>query len=101
MIQDVHQIASGQFKPLEKMLLVKPVQLETEETTEGGILLKKNTSVIDRPTYGEVIAVGKGIDDIEVHEHVVWVSTAGVDLLLADGTFILLRYESLIGVKTN
>lgn len=96
------KINSTKFQPRNEYILVKPVELDKgEETTESGIVLSfsQNNSIVDRPTTGEVVEIGKDIEDIEKGMFVVWPETDGIDLEFDDGEFMLLRDTSIIGIK--
>lgn len=91
---------STEFQPKNEYLLIKPQALETERITGSGIVIQSNNrSALHRPTYGEVLSVGKDIDDIITGDFVIWPVTDGLDMELLDGDFMLLRYKSVIGMK--
>lgn len=92
-------ILSTSFQPKNEYILVKPVELPTEEKTESGLIISLKNSVLDRPTSGTVIAVGSDIDDISSGDFILWPSTDGLDIDFTDGAFMLLRYKSVIGTK--
>lgn len=94
-------IKSSQFKPLKDNILVKPITMDTEKTTDTGICLEinKTSSITDRPTMGEVIATGSGVTDIVVGDNLFWPLTDGIDFEFTDGEFMLLRYDSIIGIS--
>jgi len=80
-------------------ILVKADTLEKEEVSSGGIVIAVERSSIERPTSGTVISVGEDVTDIDVGSVVVWPMTDGLDIEFNDGTFILLRAESIVCVK--
>ena len=88
---------STEFQPKNEFVLVGPFELKKEETLASGIVVVNELSVTDRPTSGEVIAVGKDIDDIDVGSVILWPNTDGIDLEFTDGVKTLLRYKSIIG----
>lgn len=91
---------SSEFQPRTEYVLIKPIPLESEKVTDGGIVIPaKNDSVNDRPTSGEVLSVGCDILDIQDGDVVIWPGTDGLDLEFTDGVFILLRYKSIIGTQ--
>jgi len=98
----VVQIASTEFQPKNEFILVKPVKLEKgEKKTESGLIIaiNQNKSALDRPTVGDVVAVGADIEDISEGDVVLWPKTDGLDIEFVDGEFLLLRYTSIIGMK--
>ena len=89
--------------PLEDRVLV--TRLEKEETTKSGIVLPDTAQ--EKPTKGEVIAVGPGkysdkgdLIPMPVKEGdvVVFAKYAGTELKLDDEDFLVLRLTDLIGV---
>ena len=95
-------IDSMEFEPKNQYVLVKPEALQRGEIkAESGVIIaiKQNTSSLDRPTSGTVIASGEDIEDIVDGDYVVWPGTDGLDIEFNDGTFMLLRYKSIIGCK--
>ena len=95
------KIKSTEFQPKNEYVLIKPEELDKEETTETGLVLisNANTSIVDRPTSGTVVSVGNDIEDIKVGMFILWPGTDGLDLEFDDGVFLLLRYKSIIGSK--
>lgn len=99
--QVVH-IASTDFQPKNEYILVNPEELDKgEKTTDSGLIIAiaQNTSSLDRPSSGTVVAVGKDIEDIKEGDFILWPDTDGLDLEFTDGPFMLLRYASVIGTK--
>lgn len=93
------KIKSDEFQPKSEYVLIIPDTLEKEKTTESGIVLSVEQNSFDRPTYGEVQAVGSVITDLVPGQMVLWPNTDGLDLEFTDGHRILLRYKSIIGMK--
>ena len=54
------------IRPLGKRVLIK--QIEQEEVTKSGIVLPGTVSK-EKPITGEVLAVGKKIEDINLSNH--------------------------------
>lgn len=92
-------ILSTEFLPKNEYVLVKPVSLEKEQLTAGGIVIAINQSSLSRPTIGVVVEVGKDIEDIAKGDTILWPETDGLDFEFIDGEFMLLRYKSIIGSK--
>ena len=59
--------------------------------------MEQNTSVVDRPTFGKVISVGKGVDETLVGNNIIWIEQDGIDIELMDGGFIILKLRSILG----
>lgn len=90
-----------EFQPRPDLILVKPIELKGEETTESGIVfsLNANNSVLDRPSMGEVIAIGSKIEDIELGKTIFWAAQEGIDLEFDDSEGLVLRMNSVTGTK--
>ena len=89
-----------EFLPRDEFILVRPEELPSEKITESGLIipLTKKTITGDRPTSGTVISMGTGTM-FRKNDFIIWPETDGLDLEFNDGTFLLLRDESVIGKK--
>lgn len=93
-------INSDEFIPTEGLALIKAIELKKEETSTTGIILSiRKESVIERPTAGEVISIGKDCLNAEVGKIVFWDMQSGLDLEFNDGMFILIRDKTIVGTK--
>lgn len=93
-------IDSTEFQPTKGLVLIKTIQLKKEETSSSGIILSiRKESVIERPTAGEVIAIGTDCKTAQPGLVVFWDMTSGLDLEFNDGEFILIRDETIVGTK--
>lgn len=92
---------STEFQPKNEYLLIKPNKLDKEERSDSGIVIALERSSLERPSFGEVIAVGSDIEDIKPNMFVVWPDTDGIDLEFDDGDFMILRYRSVIGIQQS
>lgn len=92
-------ITSEEFQALGENILVKPANLEKEETTASGIIIKVEENVFSRPTIGEVISIGQDVEGVKIGDEVMWPSTDGIDFEFNDGHHVLIRVRSVLGVK--
>lgn len=93
-------VPSKYFVPAKDLIMVQPRELpKGEVTAETGIVLEmeQNTSVVDRPTLGKVIAVGVDLDQSIVGTTIMWAEQDGIDVILEDGMFLVLQEKSIIG----
>ncbi|MFH0999846.1 MAG: co-chaperone GroES [Bacteroidota bacterium] len=83
------------IQPLGDRVLIKP--LAAQEKTAGGIIIPDTAK--EKPLKGEVIAVGKGIDDkpltVKVKDIVLFGKYTGTEVNL-DGIDYLIMQESEI-----
>jgi chaperonin GroES len=87
-------------KPLGDRVVIK--NLETEETTKGGILL--TSAAKEKPQMAEVLAVGPGgsVDgkDIVMHvkpgQKVIYSKYAGTEVKLDGQEFIIVRQSDIL-----
>lgn len=93
------QLSSNEFQPKADYVLVSADKLENEKTTDSGLIISIQRSSLERPTVGRVIEVGQEVEDIKIDDIVLWPQTDGLDIAFTDGDFVLLRYESIIGMK--
>lgn len=94
-------IPSRVFKPEPNLVLVKPRELPKGEVIENGLVIEmeQNTSVVDRPTFGKIIAVGRDVPKSEyLNKNVIWISQDGIDIELEDGGFMVLKLTSILGI---
>ena len=80
--------------------------MNLEEKTNTGIILSSKKSITDRPVSGVILAVGNEVEDLKVGDYVIFPSTDGIDLKFEDSDtlieqpqYMLLRNESIIGLK--
>lgn len=92
-------ISSKEFQAKGEYILVRPFETLKEETTAGGIVLQIEETVLSRPTFGEVVSLGKEIKDITLGQAVLWPETDGIDLEFNDGYFVLIRERSVLGTQ--
>jgi len=92
-------VPSANFQPSKDLVMVKPRELPRGEVLEDGIIVEvdQNTSVVDRPTLGKVIAVGSDFDENIVGNTIIWVEQDGIDVELEDGLFLMLQEKSILG----
>ena len=105
MLQEIKMLSS-EFQPRGKYVFVKPDIVNLEEKTNTGIILSSKKSITDRPVSGVILAVGNEIEDLKVGDYVIFPSTDGIDLKFEDSDtlieqpqYMLLRNESIIGLK--
>ena len=92
-------IVSSEFQPMNDFILIQPAEHPHETVTPAGIIFKINQSSLDRPTSGNVVAVGKDIIEVPIGAFVLWPNTDGLDIEFNDGVYILLQSKSIIGYK--
>ena len=92
-------VPSKYFVPAKDLIMVQPRALPKGEVMEGQIVLEmeQNTSVVDRPTLGKVVAVGTDINSDIVGNTLMWAEQDGIDVELEDGLFLVLQEKSIIG----
>lgn len=89
------------LKPLDDRVVVKPIKTKNE--SEGGIVIPDVAK--DRPTRGEVLAIGEGrlLDsgvrapvDVSVGDQVLFGKYVGQEIDFEGETFLILRENDLI-----
>jgi chaperonin GroES len=80
--------------PLNKRLAVR--RFESKEKTQGGLYIPEGAQ--EPQIGGEVLAVGKGIDDIEVGNTVIFGKYSGTDIAVEGKSVLMLKYEDVLGV---
>lgn len=87
--------------PSQNFVIVKCLELDKGvELTDSGLVTKisQNNSVIDRPTFGTVISVGPDVECYKSNDIVFWDETAGQDIKVKNGDYMILRDTSILGL---
>ncbi|HBA34334.1 MAG TPA: co-chaperone GroES [Gammaproteobacteria bacterium] len=91
------------IRPLHDRLVVK--RMEEERTTAGGIVIPD--SATEKPSRGEVVAVGNGKVtesgdvrplDVKVGDLVLFGKYAGTEVKISDEELLVMREDDIMGV---
>ena len=83
------------IKPLGKRVLIK--QVEQEEVTKSGIVLP-GTASKEKPIIGEVLAVGKDVEDVKAGDKVIFEKYSGTEVKDGDDTYLILDMDNVLGI---
>ena len=83
------------IKPLGKRVLIK--QVEQEEVTKSGIVLP-GTASKEKPITGEVLAVGKEVEDVKVGDKVIFEKYSGTEVKDRDDSFLILDIDNVLAI---
>jgi chaperonin 10 Kd subunit len=83
------------IKPLGKRVLIK--QVEQEEVTKSGIVLP-GTASKEKPITGEVLAVGKEVEDVKAGDKVIFEKYSGTEVKDGDGSFLILDIDNVLAI---
>ena len=92
------------MKPLRDRVVIMP--REHEEKTKGGIYLP-DTASKDRPTQGEVVAVGSGkllkngekvALEVKKGDTVLYSEYAGTEVKIAGEKFLIVKQEDILAI---
>ena len=83
------------IKPLGKRVLIK--QVEQEEVTKSGIVLPGTVSK-EKPITGEVLAVGKEVEDVKVGDKVIFEKYSGTEVKDGDDSFLILDIDNVLAI---
>ena len=83
------------IKPLGKRVLIK--QVEQEEVTKSGIVLP-GTASKEKPITGEVLAVGKDVEDVKAGDTVIFEKYTGTEVKDGDELFLILDIENVLAI---
>lgn len=83
------------IKPLGKRVLIK--QVEQEEVTKSGIVLP-GTASKEKPITGEVLAVGKDVEDVKAGDKVIFEKYTGTEVKDRDELFLILDIENVLAI---
>ncbi|MBR9884104.1 MAG: co-chaperone GroES [Oceanospirillales bacterium] len=94
------------IRPLHDRLVVK--RLAAETTTKGGIVIPDSSA--EKPSQGEVIAVGEGALlengerrqlDVRVGDRVLFAKYSGTEIKLDGETLLVMRESDVLAVIEN
>ena len=83
------------IKPLGKRILIK--QTEQEEVTKSGIVLP-GTASKEKPIIGDVLAVGKKIEEVSVGDKVIFEKYAGTEVKDGEETYLILEKDNVLAI---
>ena len=83
------------IKPLGKRVLIK--QVEQEEVTKSGIVLP-GTAAKEKPITGEVLAVGKEVEDVKAGDKVIFEKYSGTEVKDGDDSFLILDIDNVLAI---
>jgi len=83
------------IKPLGKRVLIK--QVEQEEVTKSGIVLP-GTASKEKPITGEVLAVGKDVEDVKAGDKVIFEKYTGTEVKLDGQEYIIVKEQDIIAI---
>ena len=83
------------IKPLGKRILIK--QTEQEEITKSGIVLP-GTASKEKPIIGEVLAVGKKIEEVKVGDKVIFEKYSGTEVKDGEETYLILEKDNVLAI---
>ena len=83
------------IKPLGKRVLIK--QVEQEEVTKSGIVLP-GTASKETPITGEVLAVGKEVEDVKAGDKVIFEKYSGTEVKDGDNSFLILDIDNVLAI---
>lgn len=94
------------IRPLHDRVLLK--RLEQEEKTSGGIIIPDSAQ--EKPSQGEIIAVGNGTRDdsgnvipldVQAGDIVLFGKWAGTEVKIDGQDFIIMKESDIMGVLNN
>ena len=83
------------IKPLGKRVLIK--QVEQEEVTKSGIVLP-GTASKEKPITGEVLAVGKEVEDVKAGDKVIFEKYSGTEVKDGEESFLILDIDNVLAI---
>ena len=94
------------FRPLHDRVVVK--RIDAEEKTAGGIIIPDSAK--EKPSQGEVIAVGPGARDesgklvpldVQVGDRVLFGKWSGTEVKIDGQELLIMKESDIMGVLTN
>lgn len=85
------------IRPLNKRLAVR--RFAAKEKTVGGLFIPEGAK--EAPVGGEVLAVGKGIEDLEAEDFVLFNRYSGIEVSVEGMSILMLKYEDVLATLPN
>ncbi len=82
------------FQPLGKRVLVKRV--EEANTTLSGIIIPDNAK--EKPSRGDIVAVGKKVKEVSVGNQVLFAKYAGHEVAIGADKYMVLEIKDIFGI---
>ena len=83
------------IKPLGKRILIK--QTQQEEVTKSGIVLP-GTASKEKPIIGEVLAVGRKIEEVKVGDKVIFEKYSGTEVKDGEETYLISEKDNVLAI---
>ncbi|WP_369715146.1 co-chaperone GroES [Leptotrichia alba] len=83
------------IKPIGKRILIK--QTQQEEVTKSGIVLP-GTASKEKPIIGEVLAVGRKIEEVKVGDKVIFEKYSGTEVKDGEKTYLILEKDNVLAI---
>ena len=83
------------IKPLGKRILIK--QTQQEEVTKSGIVLP-GTASKEKPIIGEILAVGRKIEEVKVGDKVIFEKYSGTEVKDGEETYLILEKDNVLAI---
>ena len=99
-------MAKSKFRPLHDRVVVK--RIDAEEKTKGGIIIPDSAK--EKPSQGEVIAVGPGARDesgklvpldVQVGDRVLFGKWSGTEVKIDGQELLIMKESDIMGVLTD
>ena len=99
-------MAKSKFRPLHDRVVVK--RIDAEEKTAGGIIIPDSAK--EKPSQGEVIAVGPGARDesgklvpldVQVGDRVLFGKWSGTEVKIDGQELLIMKESDIMGVLTD
>lgn len=86
------------IQPLGDRVLIKP--LAAEEKTAGGIIIPDTAK--EKPLKGQVVAVGKGLDEkgltVKVNDTVLYGKFVGTEITLEGTDYLIMQETEILAI---
>lgn len=84
--------------PLNNHVVIRPIDETKERATESGIVIAEVKKQVERPNYGEVLAVDKGVTKVKVGSRVHYQKLGPVPVKVDGEDVFYVREVDLLGI---
>jgi chaperonin GroES len=94
------------FKPLHDRVLVR--RIESDETTKGGLIIPDSAK--EKPSEGEIVAVGSGARDddgdriemdVKAGDRILFGKWSGTEITLDGEELLIMKESDILGIVTD
>lgn len=87
------------LKPIGERVVVKQISEKKEQKTASGIILS-TVKELDKPNFGEILAVGKGdkLSELRIGDKILYSKFSGTDIKDGEDKYVIVNFEDILAI---